>query len=110
AARALADAGVELLLSADLPDALGQLGRRGVHSVMVEGGAGIAGALLRQELVDRLVIFQAPVILGAGAVGGFACAPAVRAAGARRLQIVARRRIGDDLVTEYALHPVAPQA
>lgn len=101
-ARVLAAAGVELLPAAELPDAMRQLRRRGVHSILVEGGAGIAGALLQHELVDRLVIFQAPVILGAGALGAFATAPAATAAGARRLRVVTRRRFGDDLMTEYA--------
>jgi diaminohydroxyphosphoribosylaminopyrimidine deaminase/5-amino-6-(5-phosphoribosylamino)uracil reductase len=70
---------------------------------MVEGGSGIAGALLQHDLVDRLVIFQAPVILGAGALGAFTSAPAASSAGARRLRVIARRRFGDDLMTEYAL-------
>lgn len=103
AAQALAAAGVELLRTADLPGAMRQLRQRGVNSILVEGGAGITGALLMKDMVDRLVIFQAPVILGAGALGGFACAPAASAASARRLRVIALRRIGDDLVTSYAL-------
>ncbi|MHB1225031.1 MAG: bifunctional diaminohydroxyphosphoribosylaminopyrimidine deaminase/5-amino-6-(5-phosphoribosylamino)uracil reductase RibD [Gemmatimonadaceae bacterium] len=102
-ARALAGAGVELLPADDLIQALRRLRQRDIHSVMVEGGAGMAGALLQHDLVDRLVIFQAPVILGAGAVGAFTSAPAASASGARRLRVVARRRFGDDLMTEYAL-------
>lgn len=102
-ARSLADAGVEVVSAHDLAQALRQLRRRGINSVMVEGGAGIAGALLQHDLVDRLVIFQAPVILGAGALGAFTGAPAASSAGARRLRVIARRRFGDDLMTEYAL-------
>lgn len=106
AGRALVAAGVELLPTSDLTEALRQLRQRGVNSILVEGGSGIAGALLMRGMVDRLVIFQAPVILGAGALGGFSCVPAVTASGARRLRVVARQRIDDDLVTTYALHDV----
>jgi diaminohydroxyphosphoribosylaminopyrimidine deaminase / 5-amino-6-(5-phosphoribosylamino)uracil reductase len=38
----------------DLPSLLRALGRRGVTRVLAEGGAGLAAALLRQGLVDRL--------------------------------------------------------
>lgn len=107
-ARALAAAGVELVPAADLPAALRALRARGIHSVLVEGGAGIAGALLRHGLVDRLVIFQAPVILGEGALGAFATAPAAPAAGAHRLRVIARRRFADDLMTEYAMTRIPP--
>ncbi len=103
AARALVAAGVELLPATDLSQVFRELRQRGVHSVLVEGGAGITGALLMRNLVDRLVIFQAPVILGAGALGGFSLAPAVPATEARRLRVVAHQRINDDLLTTYAL-------
>lgn len=45
---------------------LGRLGGLGVRSVMVEGGATLITALLREGLVDRLAICVAPKILGAG--------------------------------------------
>jgi len=38
----------------------------GVRSVMVEGGAALITALLREKLVDRLTVCIAPKILGAG--------------------------------------------
>lgn len=45
---------------------LSELGRRGVSSVMVEGGAEIITCLLAERLVDRLVVCIAPKILGSG--------------------------------------------
>lgn len=103
AARALAAVGVQVVGVAALRDALEDLRSRGADSLLVEGGAGVAGALLEDAAVDRLIIFQAPVILGAGALGGFSRAPAATARDATRLRIVARRRFGDDTMTEYAL-------
>jgi diaminohydroxyphosphoribosylaminopyrimidine deaminase/5-amino-6-(5-phosphoribosylamino)uracil reductase len=50
----------------DLVALLAVLHERGVRSVMVEGGAQVITALLRLQLVDRLVVCVAPKILGAG--------------------------------------------
>ncbi len=103
---ALAAAGVEVVAAADIASGLVALRARGIRSVLVEGGAGITGALWGADLVDRLVTFQAPVVLGAGALAGFGSAPPQRARGANRLRVVGRRARGDDLQTTYAVHPV----
>ncbi len=50
----------------DLGAILGRLGGHGVRSVMVEGGAALITALLRERFVDRLAVCVAPKILGAG--------------------------------------------
>jgi diaminohydroxyphosphoribosylaminopyrimidine deaminase / 5-amino-6-(5-phosphoribosylamino)uracil reductase len=100
---------VALLPSGSLDDALSKLRRDfGVRSLLVEGGAGLAGALWAADLVDRLIIFQAPVVLGRGALAAFGEAPGARAEGARRLPIVERRTFDDDLMTVYAVH--SPEA
>ena len=58
----------------DLTELLDELGRRGVISVFVEGGGTLLGSLLDAGLVDRVVGFVAPVIIGGAAapspVGG----------------------------------------
>ncbi len=68
---ALRDAGAEVIeLAGDrdrrLADALAELGRRGVTSLLVEGGAELAGSLLAAGEVDALCVFVAPTVLGAG--------------------------------------------
>lgn len=56
----------------NLADALDRLGEEGgvegrpMQSVLVEGGARLASSLLVQDLVDRLYLFVAPKVLGAG--------------------------------------------
>lgn len=50
----------------DLAAVLGCLAARGVNSVLAEGGPGIATALLRDGLVDRLLMIQTPVAGGPG--------------------------------------------
>jgi diaminohydroxyphosphoribosylaminopyrimidine deaminase/5-amino-6-(5-phosphoribosylamino)uracil reductase len=76
----------------------------GIDSLYAEGGAGLAGALLDAEVVDRLIIFRAPVVLGAGALGAFGAARPFAPDEAPRFRIVRQRRFGDDDMTIYALH------
>jgi len=98
-------AGVEVLVAATLPDALRSLRRTGTRSMLVEGGATLAGALLGAALVDRLIIFRAPIVLGAGALPAFGTVPASPLADAPRLPVVERRALGDDLMTVFAIRP-----
>ncbi|HEU5358600.1 MAG TPA: bifunctional diaminohydroxyphosphoribosylaminopyrimidine deaminase/5-amino-6-(5-phosphoribosylamino)uracil reductase RibD, partial [Gemmatimonadales bacterium] len=73
AARELERLGVAVLGSGSLEEGLRQLREQeDVHSIMVEGGGRLAGALLDAGLVDRLYWIQAPVWLGQGAVAAFA--------------------------------------
>ena len=98
--------GVDIVAATSLEEGMRALRQRGIRSMLVEGGAGITGALLGATLVDRLIIFQAPILLGAGALPGFESAPPTAAAGARRLPIVRRVELDDDLMTVYALHRI----
>jgi len=50
----------------DLPEALAQLYVRGLRHVLLEGGPTLAGAFVRAGLVDRVVAYVAPLLLGAG--------------------------------------------
>jgi diaminohydroxyphosphoribosylaminopyrimidine deaminase (EC 3.5.4.26)/5-amino-6-(5-phosphoribosylamino)uracil reductase (EC 1.1.1.193) len=45
------------------------LGQRQINSVWVEAGAGLAGALLQAGLVDELIVYLAPKLLGNAARG-----------------------------------------
>ncbi|QQE81423.1 bifunctional diaminohydroxyphosphoribosylaminopyrimidine deaminase/5-amino-6-(5-phosphoribosylamino)uracil reductase RibD [Alicyclobacillus sp. SO9] len=49
-----------------LQEALTELSARGINELLVEGGATIVSQLLRQQLIDELVYFVAPKILGGG--------------------------------------------
>lgn len=50
----------------DLEVLLAELYKRGMRSLMVEGGAQVASQFVAQGLVNRLWLFMAPVVLGAG--------------------------------------------
>jgi diaminohydroxyphosphoribosylaminopyrimidine deaminase / 5-amino-6-(5-phosphoribosylamino)uracil reductase len=65
--------GVEVLVvkkdkngTVNLRGLLRELGKRGITSVMVEGGADIITSLLKANLVDKMVILTAPKIMGKG--------------------------------------------
>jgi diaminohydroxyphosphoribosylaminopyrimidine deaminase/5-amino-6-(5-phosphoribosylamino)uracil reductase len=93
---ALESAGVEVHQSASLTAALGLLGRRGVQSMLVEGGGRMAGALLAEGLVDRYYWIQSPVWLGDGGVPAVEGFPGSRLMEAERWQVVERRALGED--------------
>jgi diaminohydroxyphosphoribosylaminopyrimidine deaminase/5-amino-6-(5-phosphoribosylamino)uracil reductase len=99
---ALEALGARVEVHETLRDALSAFAADGVGSLLVEGGARFAGSLLEQGLVDRLVIFRAPVVLGAGALNAFAHVSTTTAASLGRLRVVERAQFGDDLKTTYA--------
>jgi diaminohydroxyphosphoribosylaminopyrimidine deaminase / 5-amino-6-(5-phosphoribosylamino)uracil reductase len=49
-----------------LPQILQQLGSERVLSVLVEGGAAVATSFLKLDLVDRLLVYRAPIVVGDG--------------------------------------------
>jgi diaminohydroxyphosphoribosylaminopyrimidine deaminase/5-amino-6-(5-phosphoribosylamino)uracil reductase len=101
AARRLLEArGAELLEVGDggLRAALEGLAALGLLDILVEGGPTLAGGLLAADLIDRMLLFVAPLIVGRGAPDLFA-APAVTSVDdAWRLQDVAWRPVCDDLM------------
>ena len=48
----------------DSPEAIFRLGD--VNDLLVEGGSGAATAFLSADLVDRILIYRAPILIGAG--------------------------------------------
>ena len=86
-----------------LASVLRELGRRGVTSVLVEGGTTLAGALIRAGLVDRLVLYLAPILLGGDGipvVGPLGVREPARALRLRGLRVAS---VGQDLVVEATL-------
>ncbi len=55
------------LVSEPLPDALSRLAQEGVQSLLLEGGPTLASSFLADDLVDKLLLFIAPVLSGSGA-------------------------------------------
>jgi diaminohydroxyphosphoribosylaminopyrimidine deaminase/5-amino-6-(5-phosphoribosylamino)uracil reductase len=74
----------------------------GIGSMFVEGGAGLAGALLRDGLVDRLHLFYAPVFLGPAALSPFAALESPPITEAPRWRRVATEAFGADTLVTLA--------
>ena len=102
-AQVLRDAGVRLVQGATLREGLKSLRAEGIRALMIEGGATINAAVVAENLVHRLITFQAPVVLGPEALHAFdGASPEVL----RRIEsapILERHRSGPDMVTTYAL-------
>ena len=101
--RALTDLGAEVIA---LPDPRGQvdlvamlrdLARREMNEVHVEAGGTLNGALLRADLVDELLLYQAPLLLGEGP-GIAAIGPLAALTDGPRLIWRDVRRVGPDVM------------
>jgi diaminohydroxyphosphoribosylaminopyrimidine deaminase/5-amino-6-(5-phosphoribosylamino)uracil reductase len=102
-AAVLRERGVEVVL---LPDAhskvnlqslMQELAQRGLNEVHVEAGSGLNGALLEAGLVDELLIYLAPLVLGDTARGMFALHALQNLQGARQFHVRDVRRLGGDV-------------
>jgi diaminohydroxyphosphoribosylaminopyrimidine deaminase/5-amino-6-(5-phosphoribosylamino)uracil reductase len=85
----------------DLGELLALLARRGVLQALVEGGPTLHGGLLGAGLVDRIVAYVAPVVLGAGGRAGYGLDPGPPLELAARYRLVGVRALGDDVAIEY---------
>jgi diaminohydroxyphosphoribosylaminopyrimidine deaminase/5-amino-6-(5-phosphoribosylamino)uracil reductase len=106
--KLLRDAGVEVIAAEadatgmiDLSAVLTLLGTRGLTRLLVEGGGRLAGALLRAELVDRLVWFHAPLLLGGDGIPAIAPLGLGTLADMPRFERLATEIVGQDGVTVF---------
>jgi diaminohydroxyphosphoribosylaminopyrimidine deaminase/5-amino-6-(5-phosphoribosylamino)uracil reductase len=102
-AETLRRRGAELLA---LPDGAGrvdlaalmmELGRRGINELHVEGGCRLGGALMRAGLVDELLLYLAPCLIGDTARGLFDWPELTSLDNKQRLSIKDLRLVGGDL-------------
>lgn len=103
--RAAADARAQpcLELSGPLDAVLDELGAKGIVQVLVEGGASVAGDFHRAGLVDRYVLYVAPVLFGGDDARSLFAGPAAATIDdVWRGRIVSVARLGDDLRIEIA--------
>jgi len=80
----------------DIASMLGLLAERGINELQVEAGPTLCGELFADGLVDELLLYVAPVLLGDQARPLLALPGLESIAAARRLRVVDRRSVGDD--------------
>ena len=76
---------------------LSHLASQQINEVLVEGGEGLNGALLALSLIDELLIYYAPKLMGGGAKNMFALPELTNMKQAINLQIIELRQIGTDI-------------
>jgi diaminohydroxyphosphoribosylaminopyrimidine deaminase/5-amino-6-(5-phosphoribosylamino)uracil reductase len=104
AAGALQQAGAEVVGTAldteghvDLQNVLVELGRRECNDVLVEAGPTLAGRFLQLGLADELIVYIAPIILGAEARAMALLPPLYRIEDVLRYTLHGMERIGADV-------------
>lgn len=89
----------------DLVALLRRLAEMELNEIQVEAGGRLCGSLLKDRLVDELLIYQAPHLLGAGGPGPFTSTPLESMDQRTHLKLLETRRFGNDwrfrLVPEY---------
>lgn len=86
------------LRSGPLEDELSALGADGVQSLLLEGGPTLATAFLEADLVDKVLLFVAPVLAGAGSTA------TAQLPSPRTLSHLTARPVGDDVLLEAYVH------
>ena len=87
------------LRSGPLEDELRALGAEGVQSLLLEGGPTLAAAFLEADLVDKILLFTAPTLSGAGPAALPASLPSPRT-----LARLSARQVGADVLLEAYVH------
>ncbi len=110
-ARALVRAGVEVFQvrshrgHVDLQPVIRELGRREMLNVLLEAGAGLNGAALQSGIVDKMILFYAPKVMGTGGVP-MAQIPSKWFPKSPALKNISVKTCGPDFVVQGYFHDV----
>ncbi len=102
-AQALKDAGADIHMmpycntSVDLASVLQQLSDMQINDVLLETGATLSGAMLRAGLIDELIIYMAPILMGNNARGLFSLPGLESMQDKIELDITDQRLVGQDI-------------
>lgn len=102
-AQSLKDAGADIHMmpycntSVDLKSVLQQLSDMHINDVLLETGATLSGAMLQAGLIDELIIYVAPVLMGNDARGLFALPGLEKMQDKIELDIIEQRLVGQDI-------------
>ncbi len=82
---------------------LKETGRRGLNSLLIEGGGTVAASALRAGAVQRMRLFYAPRIIGGDGLPGFGPLGVESLEKAFRVDLIRIRRLGEDFLLEARL-------
>jgi diaminohydroxyphosphoribosylaminopyrimidine deaminase/5-amino-6-(5-phosphoribosylamino)uracil reductase len=85
----------------DLSAALAALGREGFTRILAEGGSEVAGSLVAADLLDEVVIFHAPVVVGPDGVRAIAGSALSAIERSPRYYRIETAKVGDDEMCRY---------
>ncbi len=113
---ALLAAGAEIFVTepdaagrVDLPAALVQMADLGIATVLIEGGSALLTSAFEVDIIDKLFLFYAPMLMGgADALPLWGGDGVADLADAPRLQRVRHHRVGEDWIIEGYIRPPTP--
>ena len=83
----------------DLKELMGELGKNQIASVMIEGGSHLNASAIKDKVVDKVLIFTAPKIIGNG-LGAISSLGIKEVNKAVKLKNISTKKIGRDLLVE----------
>lgn len=81
----------------DLPQIVDQLASKGFNDVLVESGEQLAGAFIEQDLINELILYQAPKLLGATGKSLVNFTEITTLSSAKQLSIKTLTQVGEDI-------------
>jgi len=88
------------------PQAITGMGH--IQNLFIEGGAGAASAFLRANLVDRILLYRAPIVIGGGRLSIGDIGLTQLADAHNRWHLSSRRQLGQDTLDIYEANPCSP--
>ena len=92
-------------LKIDLPALLTLLAKRGLNDILIESGAQLSGAFIEQDLVNELILYQAPKLMGSDGKSLVAMPTIAKLSQAKALTISDIRMVGGDIRITSQLIP-----
>jgi diaminohydroxyphosphoribosylaminopyrimidine deaminase/5-amino-6-(5-phosphoribosylamino)uracil reductase len=88
----------------NLKSAIRRLGALQIASLLVEGGSSIHGALLRNQVADKILLYYAPRLFGSGGVPLASSTPFASLEDAPHVHQLTWHQLGEDFAVEGYLH------
>lgn len=88
----------------DLKALMDELGERQITSIMIEGGTRLATSAIREGVVDKILFFYSPKVLGGTGKPVFSDLGITRLEEALKIKGLRTRRVGEDIMVEGYIH------